>query len=559
MPEPSWLDRAKRGDANAIAHLLNPVLNPKGITVRGDRQGRSLVLWMESESPPDQNWVMHTIRRGMERLQVASVDVVHIHFSHPHQPDPVWRGEISLTDAATKADDTVTATSTAATEHPSSHPESSALNRLEQAYRTLQSDPTTPLPAIDEAYARLKTELLRQGKREAAIQLKTAHTQFKTDWQQKVSQHSASTHSSEGAEKDGSDAATLAINTLVASMRSHGLEGQARLHQSQLQIRIDPGTVHPPKQAIAILYTLLERPEFAALNVPVGAKVAIYGMASPQKIGWKRWIPMPLSATTDNRDLMSFKNSHINTFGWPILMLLGIAMNAIPLVDFLLRGIKIWFHEFGHATIAWLAGRKAIPLPFGWTNVNPERSLFVYVGLLFLFGLLFWAGRREQKRWPMVLAGVLICLQFWFTWLLSQSRFETLLSFGGIGGELYLCALLMVSFYFPLPAYWRWDIYRYPVVLGAAFTFWGQFWLWRQIQRGVEEIPWGSMWGGPSDGDMNNLTYAGWSNQQIIGTYSTLANLCLLALLGVYGYFGIRQNRHYLFALYQRWLANSSR
>jgi hypothetical protein len=223
-----------------------------------------------------------------------------------------------------------------------------------------------------------------------------------------------------------------------------------------------------------------------------------------------------------------------------------------------LRGIKIWFHEFGHATIAWLAGRRAIPLPFGWTNVDPERSLFVYLGLLLLFGLMFWVGRREQKRWTMLLAGILIVLQFWFTWLLPISRFETLLSFGGIGGELYLCTLLIVSFYFPLPAYWRWDFYRYPVVLGAAFTFWGQFWLWQQINRGIEEIPWGSMWGGPSDGDMNNLSNAGWSDQQIIGTYTTLSHVCLIALLGIYLYYGIQQNRHYLFALSQRWLARGS-
>jgi hypothetical protein len=207
--------------------------------------------------------------------------------------------------------------------------------------------------------------------------------------------------------------------------------------------------------------------------------------------------------------------------------------------------------------VAWLAGRRAIPLPIGWANIGEHRSLFVYLGLLILFSLLFWTGRREGHRWPMVLAVVLVVIQFWFTWLMPIQQYETLLSFGGIGGEFYLCTLLMVSFFFPMPAYWRWDFYRYPVVLGAAFTFWGQFWLWRQINRGVASIPWGSMWGGEAYGDMNNLRYAGWSDQQIIGTYTTLGNVCLLALVTVYLYVAIRQNRHYLFALTQRWLART--
>lgn len=310
-------------------------------------------------------------------------------------------------------------------------------------------------------------------------------------------------------------------------------------------------------QAVAVIYTLLEQEQFANLR-GAAPEVAVYGLASLNKVGWHHRFPMPSPEpvdSVDNRDLLSFRNRHINTFGFPVLILLGIGINAIPTLNFLLWGIKVWFHEFGHATIAWMSGRRAIPLPFGWTNVGEERSLFVYFGVLILLGLLFWAGRRERQRWPMILAGGLIALQFWCTWLLPEPQFETLLSFGGIGGEFYICALLIVSFYFPLPAYWRWDFYRYPVVLGAAYTFWGQFWLWRQVKRGVEDIPWGSLWGGEENGDMNNLSYAGWSDQQIINTYVTIGNLCLLALFSVYIYVLLKQNHRYLFRLSQHWLA----
>ena len=54
---------------------------------------------------------------------------------------------------------------------------------------------------------------------------------------------------------------------------------------------------------------------------------------------------------------------------------------------------------------------------------------------------------------------------------------------------------------------------------------------------------------------MNNLRSAGWSDQQIIHTYTALGNVCLLVLISVYLYVAIRQNRHYLYALTQRWWA----
>lgn len=434
-------------------------------------------------------------------------------------------------------------------------PDSSPLIRLEQDYRDLQTDPDASLEAIDQAYFRLKTELIRQGKRATSVELKAAHQRFKAHWLQ-AKQQQAPCSDQPPAELDEM---TIAMNQLLDLLRSHHLEAQARVHNSHLQIRIEPGCAIHPNRITTILYTLLEQDDLAILTQPPIAQATLYGMATPQKLAWKRPISLTALASAnnpDNRDLMSFKNRHMNVFGWPVLLLLGMLMNGIPLVSFLLRGIKIWLHEFGHATIAWLAGRRAMPLPFGWTSVSLDRSLFVYLGLLCLFGLLFWAGNREKKRWPMVLAGILALMQFWFTWLLPESQFETLLAFGGIGGELYLCALLMASFYFPLPAYWRWDFYRYPVVLGTAFTFWGQFWQWHLISQGLEDIPWGSMWG--EHGDMNNLSDAGWSDQQIISTYTHLSQVCLIALLSIYIYFGIQQNRHYLLALWQRWLARST-
>jgi hypothetical protein len=311
-----------------------------------------------------------------------------------------------------------------------------------------------------------------------------------------------------------------------------------------------------PKQAAAQVYTLLVQQDLDALGLDEIETLVVSGLNSRRQVVWRQTLPLPRPVSVvEDTDLMSFNNRYSNGLIFPALMGLGMTMNAIPLVNALLQGIKIWIHEFGHATIAWLSGRQAIPLPIGWTSVNPQRSLFVYLAVLILLGLLFWAGRREQKRWPMALAIGLAVIQFGLTWLISPNTFDMLLAFGGIGGELYLSALLIVGFYFPLPDYWRWDFYRFPVVLGAAFTFWGQFGLWQQIRRGGASIPFGSMWGDPAHGDMNILADRhGWTPGDIISTYSGIADLSVLVILGVYGYVLFNQHRHRLFTLSQRWL-----
>ena len=257
----------------------------------------------------------------------------------------------------------------------------------------------------------------------------------------------------------------------------------------------------------------------------------------------------------EDADLMSFNNRFTSAIIFPMLLISGFILNLMPLTKFLLRGINIWFHEFGHAIIAWLSGRRAIPLPIGWTNFQHQQSSFVYWGILFLLGLLFFSGWKEKRYWSMVLAVAIAWLQFWMTWLMSPDNFYVLFSFSGIGGEFCLCAFLMVNYFFALPEYLRWDFYRFPVVLGAAFTFWHQIGFWHQIDRGQAAIPWGTIWGGSNDsgGDMNLLIQYGWNNQQIIDTYNHLGDLCIIAIAVSYFYFAIKQNRHAILSVLRQY------
>jgi len=228
-----------------------------------------------------------------------------------------------------------------------------------------------------------------------------------------------------------------------------------------------------------------------------------------------------------------------NLFWFPVVSILAMFCNAFPLTHFLLIGLRIWLHEWGHATIAWLSGYRAIPLPFGWTNVEETRSLWVYFSVLALIGLFGHSSWRERRYWGMGVAMGLCLLQLWLTWGISTDTFGMLLAFGGVGGEFYLCAFLMISFFFPLPQRFRWEINRFPVNFAAAVTFWNAYSLWNKIDRGQAFIPWGTLLGGEGDagGDMNILVNYGWSYDRIIEyLLYHWQSLCICHLGGIWIY-----------------------
>jgi len=243
--------------------------------------------------------------------------------------------------------------------------------------------------------------------------------------------------------------------------------------------------------------------------------------------------------------LLQFGNWKVNTFVPPLLLALAYALNHSPLA-FLMLGFHVWMHEFGHATAAWMTGRRATPLPFGWTPVEPDYSPFVYFGLLLLLGILFVAGWKERKPWPMVVAVALAATQYCMTWRMSEYRQEFWWSaFGGVGGEFYLSALLMASFYVQLPEKFCWGICRYVFFLIGASAFLHIVLYWNQIYHGWEDIPFGSMINGEDDsnGDMNKLMDDyGWKKIDIRNNYQHLGYACWAALGVVYAVFALRLN-----------------
>lgn len=244
-------------------------------------------------------------------------------------------------------------------------------------------------------------------------------------------------------------------------------------------------------------------------------------------------------------DPRSFDSRFVNAVLPPAVAGAAVLIQQTPLA-FFLSGFHVWIHEFGHATAAWLTGRRALPLPIGWTNVSPEKSHFVYFGILFLLAVLFVAGLRERKIVPMIAAVGLAVVQFFATWKLPDHRADLWFAFSGVGGEFYLSAAMMGLFYFRLPEKFRWDICRYLFLFLGAATFFKSWLLWHRIKRGQEGIPYGSMIHGEEDagGDMNILRddFA-WTQREIIHTYHNLATACLVVLLALYVIFALRLDR----------------
>ena len=257
-------------------------------------------------------------------------------------------------------------------------------------------------------------------------------------------------------------------------------------------------------------------------------------------------LPLPASDAKPERSTpFSFESRSVNLMALPAVTVLAFLVNLSPL-GFFLKGFHIWTHEFGHATVAWLVGKRALPLPIGWTNVESEKSNFVYFGVLFLLAVLLVAGWRERKIWPILIALAVAPLQFYMTWFLPEHRADLWFAFGGVGGEFYLSAGLMALFYLQFPDKFKWGVCRYFFLFIGASSLLNILVFWRQVKRGTESIPWGSMVQGEEDGggDMNILRddYR-WSNHRIMDTYNHLGTACIIGLLVVYAVFALRLDR----------------
>lgn len=236
----------------------------------------------------------------------------------------------------------------------------------------------------------------------------------------------------------------------------------------------------------------------------------------------------------------------IDLLALPGALLVGLVMRMMPFGRLLAYPMQIQFHELGHALVAWLTSRAALPLPFGFTMWKLERSTFTGACVLFLLGVLAVAAYRERRCFGLALAATLAGLFGFLSFGMSTSESEAYILAGGIAGELTLTSALLCGFYFPLPDRLRWDFFRFVVLVPAATAWLESAALWRAVQRGKHPLPLGSIFGTPGDGsgDLDRLIAVhAWTPEGIAALYSGLARLSGFVMFIVWAMFATRALR----------------
>lgn len=185
---------------------------------------------------------------------------------------------------------------------------------------------------------------------------------------------------------------------------------------------------------------------------------------------------------------------------------------------------RMQFHELGHALLAWSTGRRALPLPFGFTPWSLERSsLLVLMEVVFVV-LLATHGVRERRPAPFLVALALgAVLGIGLSTPLEAS--EPWVIAGGHVGEALLPGLGLLAFHARLPARVRWDFWRWPLALVAAFALAFVVSEDREIAQGVRELPSGAFLSGDAaTGDLERLVLEhGFSPQELRQLFGRLA------------------------------------
>jgi hypothetical protein len=230
----------------------------------------------------------------------------------------------------------------------------------------------------------------------------------------------------------------------------------------------------------------------------------------------------PAPAPDEARDRLTL-------LAFPATLAIGIVAALVPPTRFLVdSSIGMELHELGHATMLWLGSRVAIPIPMLTVQTMEGRSVLMFLALAGFLALACRQSWREECRGAAAFAAALLVLLVVVT-ALPDARHDMLVDFAGMGGELWLAALLVVAWFHRLPERVRWDRWRHAFLLMGMLVFARNGILWIRAQHHPDEIPWGSFWG--DEGDMDQLVDAhGWSAGDIQRIYLRVAVACFLAM-----------------------------
>jgi hypothetical protein len=189
------------------------------------------------------------------------------------------------------------------------------------------------------------------------------------------------------------------------------------------------------------------------------------------------------------------------------------------------NGLSMQVHEFGHAAVNWLGGRLAVPIPMLTVAFSRDRAWWFALGVA---AVLVWLIKIAWDEGCVALAGLgasLLLVQGWLTLIASPDTLDFLVAFGGLGGESYVAAVLIVAYFHRLPKAARWPSYRAVFLVIGACVLASSLKRWRDADADFMNVPWGAFWGG--DGDVEAMLAAGWTVNTLVKVYLRLTWTCV--------------------------------
>lgn len=99
MTQSDLLERAKQGNPEAIAALMNLVLEPRGVSAQANLQNSCLHVFFTSEQLLSQSTLASFVRTGMASIAAQSIQTVRLYAKKVGQSSPIWVEEFSLNAA----------------------------------------------------------------------------------------------------------------------------------------------------------------------------------------------------------------------------------------------------------------------------------------------------------------------------------------------------------------------------------------------------------------------------------------------------------------------------
>lgn len=234
-----------------------------------------------------------------------------------------------------------------------------------------------------------------------------------------------------------------------------------------------------------------------------------------------------------------------------LVSLIFASIDFLRILSFLFATIPL--HEMGHALVAWMGGRWAVPLgaivpTAGMTLISDSRSTFFIILFFSLLAAGIYRTFTMQYRFHLSLLLLIFALSCFLTFGIGELQLAAFISMAGILGEIVLSTFLIVCFYYNLTTRFRWDFWRFPALFFGTTAFTNTALQWYRIKNNLQEMPMGSAVSaeGAKDmtGDLNQLILAGWSTGQITLIYWSFIKTCALIIVTYYVSGFLRERSH---------------